>query len=388
MRKRHIPLWVSLLTVLVFACGVAGLVHHAKLAMLATDTRTAMDALMPGLMYFMTGVGFAVLMIICVPPQIAAGNDKAAGQTTDAVDRLAQAVDDLKTIVERQQFEQPRHRAAEVVEPPVQRVAQTEDHWPRVIELLDEIRELSMMSDSQRKARFLHHSKRRKTLLLRQAINHVGAGQFAEAERILEQCTAAYANDEDVERVRNQLADARNAAALTAVDNVRVQVEDLMALSRWDEAMGIADRLTADYPSSDDAQALRDRIARERDIFRNAACQRLYDEIKVDVDHRDWRRALAGTQRLLEQFGDLPRAERIRSTVRTIQDNAEIQERQELEARIQELIRGRRFTDAAELAEEVIARFPASPQADKLRELLPKLRDHAVNHEAGDLVQR
>lgn len=387
MRQR-IPIWVTCLTVIVFACGLTGLVHHAKLALAADGTQAAMEALIPGLMYLMTGVGFAVLMVICVQPQVARTSNSSSPQLTGAVERLIEAVDDLKTMVERQRFDESRSTVREPEPEPTPVAAPTEDHWPRVIELLDEIRELSMMSDSQRKARFLHHSQRRKTLLLRQAVNHVGAGHFADAERILEQCAAAYSNDEDVQRVRQQLTDARSNAAATAVDNVRAQVEDLMALSRWDEAMSIADRLSADYPASDDAQALRDRIARERDIFRNAACQRLYDEIKVDVDHRDWRRALAGTQKLLEKYGDLPRADRVRSTLRTIQDNAEIQERQELEARIQELIRGRRFTDAIELSEELIARFPASPQADKLRELIPKLREHAINHEASELVER
>jgi tetratricopeptide (TPR) repeat protein len=410
---------MNCLALLVAACGVAGAVHYAKLAQLAEGTAAKMDAAAPGLMYLIVGLGLAGLM--AKRPAVAASPGTAAGplsnlpavfeaaegngsseataapvavdpwsQINPVLEQLIESVDALSRRVHERPVAPPTVAAAPPMPSPVMSTGPMvpAQFAPRMIELLDEIRELSMMSEAQKRARFLQHSHRQKTLMVRQARNHVGAGQFAEAEALIEQCIAAYASDDDVEFVRHQLNEARATAAATAVDNASHQVEDLMALSRWDEAIALVDGLVSNHPDHADAQALRDRVARERDLSRNAACQRLFDEIRKDIDHRDWRKALAGSQQLLEKFGDLPRAEKVRGTVRTIQDNAEIQERQEVEARIQELIRGKRFTDAVELSEELIARFPGSPQADKLRDLLPKLREHAVTHEAGDLIDR
>ncbi len=382
------PVWQSFVATIILACGSAGFIHHIKLAMAAEGTAEAMSAFTPGLMYLIVGAGLASLLVrqnsgtTTAQPSSSATATNGQEELLSAVESLTYAVNELRSAV----ADRPQADATYAT-PQYSNDPQAES-MARVVELLDENRELSMMSDAQRKSRFLQHSSRRKTLLLRQARNHIGANQFADAERIIEQCKSSYGNGDDVTDVGRQLQTARSSSVNVAIDNAGAQVEDLMALSRWDEAMAIADGVVHNHPDNEAAQALRDRVARERDVFRNVACQRLYDEIRQDVDHRDWRKALAGTQKLLERFGDLPRADKVRSTLRTIQDNAEIQERQDFEARIQDLIRSRRFSDAIELSDELIARFPDSPQAEKLRDLLPKLRERAVDEEASELVER
>ena len=107
----------------------------------------------------------------------------------------------------------------------------------------------------------------------------------------------------------------------------------------------------------------------------------MYEEVQADVDRRSWREALEGAQRLLEAYPTHARANKLRQQLKTIAHNAEIEERQEHEMRIQQLVRGRRFAEAVELAEDVMKRYPGSPQAQSLDEMLPKLRDLA---EHGD----
>jgi len=72
----------------------------------------------------------------------------------------------------------------------------------------------------------------------------------------------------------------------------------------------------------------------------------------------------------------------IRGQLKTIRENAEIEERQEQERRIQDLIRNKQFFDAIELAEDLLQRFPNSPQAETLQKLLPKMRELAIGDEA------
>ena len=83
------------------------------------------------------------------------------------------------------------------------------------------------------------------------------------------------------------------------------------------------------------------------------------------------------SERLLQQFPTHRLADKIREQLKTLQDNAEIEERQELEVRIQELIRAGHFEQAIELAEDVIRRYPMSPQAESLETLLPRIRELA-----------
>jgi hypothetical protein len=82
-------------------------------------------------------------------------------------------------------------------------------------------------------------------------------------------------------------------------------------------------------------------------------------------------------EHLLEKFPTHRLADRIQMQLSTLQENAEIQERQELEVRIQELIHDHQFDEAIELAEDVVRRFPLSPQAESLEKLLPRIRELA-----------
>jgi hypothetical protein len=69
--------------------------------------------------------------------------------------------------------------------------------------------------------------------------------------------------------------------------------------------------------------------------------------------------------------------------VRTIQKNAEIEERHEQEDRIRELAKAGRFAESADLCQELLARFPDAPQAPSLRNLLPRLRERSAMAEAA-----
>jgi outer membrane protein assembly factor BamD (BamD/ComL family) len=95
------------------------------------------------------------------------------------------------------------------------------------------------------------------------------------------------------------------------------------------------------------------------------------------VEDHKWRAALEGVQNYLQRFPDHPRAVKIRQQLRVIQKNAEIEERHEQEERIRALINSRQFAEAADLSEDLLQRFPDSPQATYLSELLPKLRARA-----------
>ena len=124
-------------------------------------------------------------------------------------------------------------------------------------------------------------------------------------------------------------------------------------------------------------------IEKEKGIYTETTVGRLYDEIRRDVERRIWRRALMHARQLLESFPDHPRSELLRKQIHTMQDNAEIEERQERETRIGELIRARRFREAVELSEDLLRSYPASPQAEAIQKLLPRVLELAAQEESN-----
>jgi len=176
--------------------------------------------------------------------------------------------------------------------------------------------------------------------------------------------------------------DETRAEHFNNLEDARSRVDDLMALSNWDVALATANQFAAQHPEDTDAQWLRQRVQREYDIYREGSVRRLYEQIKEELERKHYRRALSIARRLLDKFADHKKSQKIRQQLPTILENAEIEERQEDETRIQSFIKSRRYQDAIELGEALLNKYPMSPQAESLEEMLPRLRQLAIEQEA------
>ena len=114
------------------------------------------------------------------------------------------------------------------------------------------------------------------------------------------------------------------------------------------------------------------RVRHEYDQYRDVAFQRMYEDVQTRVDRHDWRDAMEAAQKLLEMFPTHSRSNKIRQQLKIINENAEIEERQEQELRIQQLVRGRRFAEAVEQAEDLMRKYPDSPQALAIDQMMPR----------------
>jgi uncharacterized membrane protein YheB (UPF0754 family) len=161
-----------------------------------------------------------------------------------------------------------------------------------------------------------------------------------------------------------------------------------MALSNWEVALATANQYAQQHPEDADAQWLRQRVQREYDIYREGSVRRLYEQIKEELERKHYRRALSIARRLLDKFPDHKKSQKIRQQLPTILENAEIEERQEDETRIQSFIKSKRFQDAVELGEALLNKYPMSPQAESLEEMLPRLRQLAIEQEAETIGRR
>ena len=255
----------------------------------------------------------------------------------------------------------------------------------RLVALLEEIREVTLMNDEQRQARLKQLQDARKSQALEQVYDYFAEGRWARAEELLSSLDHQFPGEGSIVRARGELMRLRTAAEAETWERTRERVQDLMSVNSWDKAIATAGEFVENFPTHAEGRHLLTRARREHDLARDSKFQRLYEQVQADVDRKSWRDALEGAQRLLEAYPTHARANKIRQQLKTIAHNAEIEERQEHEMRIQQLVRGRRFAEAVELAEDVMKRYPGSPQAQSLDAMLPKLRDLA---EHGDETEQ
>ena len=251
-----------------------------------------------------------------------------------------------------------------------------------LLKSIAEIRELALLTDDERKARLAHMEQERKRMLVRQVIEHIERQRWADGAATLDTIDREHPNDAETKRLRSQFEVARRNAESTTVARARDQIENYINTGVWDEAHQAARLLVNNFPGNVEAQRLLGRVQREREIHVETSVSRMVEEIRHDIDRRLWRRALQHAQRLVDRFPEHAKTARINEQLPTLQQNAEIEERQELEVRIQELIRGHKFQDAIDLSEELLTRFPQSPQAEAIEKLLPRIRELANEHNA------
>lgn len=329
------------------------------------------------------GLGVGISAIIAGLEALLRRQPVLPAELVEALGAIHRSITHLTTTVQRHQ--DASSSATAHLPPPEPFPRETFD---RIGILLEDIRELSMMNEHQRQSAYRQHVELQKQEALGQFAKLVQDQQWGQADQLLQRLEAQFANDPAVARSRQELEAARGAVEAEAFTQTRQRVESLMTGSSWDQALIVAQRFADDFPRHADGQQLLSRVIRERDLFRESAVGRLNHEIRAEIDNRNWRQALSLARSLIEMYPDHPRTHLIRQQLKTIEDNAEIEERQEQEVRIQELVRARRFQEAIDLAEQLIDRYPNSPQAESLEKLLPQMRDmmHGITDEDDDEV--
>jgi len=155
------------------------------------------------------------------------------------------------------------------------------------------------------------------------------------------------------------------------------RVEDLMSIAHFLEAEQAAQELLSRYPGAADAQALLETVRRESNAFRTEQQTRLYAELQKCAESRQWRRALDTANRLIERYPASKQARKALAQMDTITSNARIEEVRDLRARFRDMIRRKRFGEAADIAADVVKRFPETHVAKELSGQIPNLRKRA-----------
>jgi outer membrane protein assembly factor BamD (BamD/ComL family) len=244
-----------------------------------------------------------------------------------------------------------------------------------ILILLRELWDLALLDDERQLQRVEVLRQQRRSGFIAEADKLIARGDWSVAERAIAAFESDFGTSDEIAELKNRLTASRIRVEQTTLRDLNSRVDDLVAISSWDQALALTTRFVENFPNSAEGRELLDRLRHHRDSHVEITANRLYDEIKSYINNRRWRDALANAKRLMESFPGHRRAAMIRPQLATIRENAEIEQRHEQEARIQESIRKRDFVEAIELAEDLVQKFPHSPQAASLHELLPRLQE-------------
>jgi tetratricopeptide (TPR) repeat protein len=251
--------------------------------------------------------------------------------------------------------------------------------WREIVLALQDIRDNTLLSETERhqkKSRVAEDLLRSGRAMLTTLIEK---REFAAARRMADDLARRFPNDPQTVNLAGEVEEAREKSESGDVANTSKQVNDLISISAWQRARDLAQQLQQRHPDSTEARQLLIRIEREYRIAQGEQQRRMYAEIQRYVTRKRWEEALAAANTFIERFPDTTDADALRIQVATLQANAQIEYRQQLESQIMDFTRHGRYMEAVELARKVIERYPDSPQAEALRNQIGRLEELATD---------
>ena len=245
-------------------------------------------------------------------------------------------------------------------------------------QVLAELRELNenlLLSPEQRQAKSRQRRQRLAGELAEAVEGAIEAERFDEADQRLQEFLDQAPDDPACQALQARLIEARDAARARDIETTTRRAVDLMAVSSFEQAEQAARELLDRYPDEPHLAELIDRVRREGTMFHGERRDRLYREVQRHAEARRWREALDAAHRLVDAFPQSVDADAVRAMLPTIEGNARIEEVRAIRDRIRDLIERRRYAEAVEVAEDVIARFPETRAAEELCRQLDRLRE-------------
>ncbi|MEO1008509.1 MAG: hypothetical protein AAFX79_08075 [Planctomycetota bacterium] len=225
--------------------------------------------------------------------------------------------------------------------------------------------EQAALSDDAR--RVLNRGRDR--TLLRRAIEEDIAREDWEAALVLaDELAHRFGYRQDAEDFRRRIDRARHVTLEAQLDGAMARLDAMVLDRQWDEARREAARVARTFDDSPRAQAAGDRVQREFERFR-ADLERQFLEAAEDERVDEAMQLL----RRLDQFLTEDDAEPLREVARGIIGKA----RENLGAKFKLAVKDKRWVEAAQVGERIIAEFPNSRMAAEVRELLDGIRDRA-----------
>jgi hypothetical protein len=245
----------------------------------------------------------------------------------------------------------------------------------QMLDLLQQIRDVTMMSDAQRQLWSSRHWTKKKEFITRLIERNITTGEWAVAFARMEELKALLPEDAEIQALGQRLVEEQSARLKDDITAARTQLRHLMSITAWAQAEEVAAALLNKYPHEAEVQAVTADVQRERAAFEQENMQRLFLDLHDSTEHRQWMRAIQVAEELVRRYPYEKRVEKLRKDLPTIKENAESQERKEQEDLFKDLLNRQRYEEAAGVAKGVIGKHPNSQAAQQLMKLLPKVEE-------------
>ncbi|MCA9243420.1 MAG: tetratricopeptide repeat protein [Phycisphaerales bacterium] len=244
-------------------------------------------------------------------------------------------------------------------------------------ELIRELRDISLLNDDQRRARLEAHGREVALSLRRDVPRLIREHSWATARMRIEEARLRFPNVDAWDDMAKQVETARLQVEAQDIQSATRQVEDLSSLGAWDRAGEVVRELLDRHPDSQKARALAQRVNDAREKLALEQRSRLMAQAQEAVHKRDWPAALRLAEDIINRYPRTPDAEGLRLQLPTLQENAATRRRQDMEARIREMISKGQYAEALRVARELISTYPHSPQARALKSQMDRLEARA-----------
>ncbi len=242
---------------------------------------------------------------------------------------------------------------------------------------LDQLRDLTLMDDAQRKRYAAAHWARKKQYHLEAIEREVLVGDWRSAFLRLEEMQIVMVDDADIAAMRERVESEQSARLEEDLRVARARLRHLTGSAMWQQAEDLAESVQSKYPGKPEATRLIEEVRREREAWERENMDRLFRDIAVATERRQWRHASLAVDEFIRRYPLDPRAEALRLDLPTLQENAAAHERKEQEEHFKDLLKRQRYEEAAQVARAVIHKFPHSPTATELNKLLPRVEEMA-----------
>ena len=251
------------------------------------------------------------------------------------------------------------------------------DDMEEMIVLLREVRDISLLTEEQRSLRLQAQGKAALSLLQREVPVLLREHNWIEARNRVQVARERFPSFAEWDALERKIEQMRAQVEARDIEDAERQIADLTSLGAWDRVAEVVNELLERHPDAPRANELAQGLRAERNKAEAQQRTKLMEQAQQASNQREWKSALSAATALIQRFPKSPEAQALRMQLPTLQENAEIQIRQQMESQIRDLIKQQRFDEALRVTHELLQQYPDSPQASVLREQLPRLEEKA-----------
>ena len=231
--------------------------------------------------------------------------------------------------------------------------------------LLEELRKNSMLSDNAKRVLF----RDRELQLLRNAIeDDIARGDYNAAITLCDEMSALFGQRQEAEAFRSRIAQARAQQYELEVQAALDQFEASLEECNWAAVHQQASRIRRLYPDSHLVTGLDQRIEQSRNQHKTDLESRFLEAAEQDDPG-----AAMGLLKQLDRYLSRDEAGRLAGVAQGVIDR----HRDSLGSRFRRAVSQRRWAEAAQLGEAIVAEFPNSQMANEVRSMSEVLRARA-----------